>query len=46
MATSFVQFERCDLCRRNHTQGRKHVYSEKHQEIIKNILQKFKKKVS
>ena len=43
--TSFVQFERCDLCRRNHTQKWKHVYNKKHQEIVKNILHKFKKKV-
>ncbi len=43
--TSFVQFERCDLCRQNHTQKKKHVYSKRHQEILKNILKKYEQKV-
>ncbi len=40
-----VQFKRCDLCRLNHMQRRKHVYSKRHQNIVKAILVKFKKKV-
>ncbi len=45
MAAPMQQFERCDFCRLNHSQGKKHVYSKQHQKVLKNILAKFKKKV-
>ncbi|XP_074652504.1 centrosomal AT-AC splicing factor-like isoform X2 [Tubulanus polymorphus] len=44
--TSFVQFQRCVLCRRNHNQGKKHVYSKHHQETLKRMLRKFEIKVN
>ena len=36
----------CSLCRQNHDQGRKHIYTRKHKNNLDNILKKFLKKVS
>lgn len=43
---SFMQYTLCELCRVSHNVGRKHVYSKKHQEIVKNVLAKYLKKVN
>lgn len=43
---SFMQYTLCELCRVSHNVGKKHVYSKKHQEIVKNVLAKFLKKVN
>lgn len=47
MATieSFMQYTLCELCRVSHNVGKKHVYSKKHQQIVKNVLAKYLKKV-
>ncbi|KAL1433894.1 hypothetical protein MTO96_012119 [Rhipicephalus appendiculatus] len=47
MATieSFMQYALCELCRVSHNIGKKHVYSKKHQQIVKNVLAKYLKKV-
>nr|XP_037279644.1 centrosomal AT-AC splicing factor-like [Rhipicephalus microplus] len=47
MATieSFMQYTLCELCRVSHNVGKKHVYSKKHQQIVRNVLAKFLKKV-
>ncbi|KAK6173462.1 hypothetical protein SNE40_016907 [Patella caerulea] len=45
-STSFIQFKYCNLCKISHKhKNKKHVYSSKHQEIIKGILLKLKKKI-
>lgn len=43
---SFMQYTLCELCRVSHNVGKKHVYSKKHQEIVKNVLAKYLKKVN
>ncbi|XP_075548248.1 centrosomal AT-AC splicing factor-like [Dermacentor variabilis] len=43
---SFMQYTLCELCRVSHNVGKKHVYSRKHQEIVKNVLAKYLKKVN
>jgi len=43
--SSFIQFVYCPLCRLNYKKSRKHVYSKRHQEVIKNILKKFSSKI-
>jgi hypothetical protein len=43
-ANSAFQF--CNVCRRNHNLGRKHIYSKKHCANAKHILNKYGKKVS
>ncbi|XP_013390184.1 coiled-coil domain-containing protein 84 [Lingula anatina] len=45
MSTSFIQFTYCSICRQNHQQGKKHVFSKGHRGIVKNIVDKFYKKV-
>jgi hypothetical protein len=35
----------CALCRKNHDQGRKHVYSKKHSKVLESVLSKFGRKV-
>ena len=42
---AFVQFQRCDICRRNHDSGNKHVYSAAHKSNVQRIIRKFKDKV-
>lgn len=42
---SFIQYALCDLCRVHHNVGKKHVYSKKHQDIVKNVLAKYLKKI-
>ncbi|BFZ14650.1 hypothetical protein BsWGS_17689 [Bradybaena similaris] len=44
--TVFVPFRYCPLCRLNHKKGKKHVFSQKHTEIVANILAKFLKKIT
>ncbi|XP_052817392.1 centrosomal AT-AC splicing factor-like [Mya arenaria] len=44
-STSFKQYKYCSLCKVNHNTGKKHVYSKRHQLILKNILQKFQTKI-
>ena len=39
------QFMFCTLCRFNHDQGRKHIYSRKHKALLEKTLLKFGKKV-
>jgi len=39
------QFLFCSLCRLNHDQGRKHIYTRKHKTLLGKILMKFGKKV-
>ena len=39
------QFMFCTICRLNHDQGRKHIYSRKHKTLLGKILIKFGKKV-
>ncbi|KAK8787148.1 hypothetical protein V5799_023081 [Amblyomma americanum] len=43
---SFMQYTLCELCKVSHNVGKKHVYSKKHLEIVKNVLAKFLKKVN
>lgn len=43
---SFIQYALCDLCRVHHNLGKKHVYSKKHQGIVKNVLAKYLKKIN
>ncbi|KAK2174839.1 hypothetical protein NP493_772g02048 [Ridgeia piscesae] len=43
---AFVQFQRCDICRRNHDSGNKHVYSAAHRSNVQRIIRKFKDKVA
>ncbi|XP_078581720.1 centrosomal AT-AC splicing factor-like [Branchiostoma floridae x Branchiostoma japonicum] len=38
-------FNYCDVCRRHHSQGRKHVYSRTHRDNINAIVNKYGKKV-
>eukprot|EP00058_Branchiostoma_floridae_P009229 XP_002594717.1 hypothetical protein BRAFLDRAFT_114632 [Branchiostoma floridae] len=38
-------FNYCDVCRRHHSQGRKHVYSRTHRDNINAIINKYGKKV-
>ncbi|XP_077990479.1 centrosomal AT-AC splicing factor-like [Glandiceps talaboti] len=46
MSAADVQtFQFCEVCRRNHDQGRKHIYTKRHADRIKLILQKLKDKV-
>ncbi|XP_040063601.1 centrosomal AT-AC splicing factor isoform X1 [Ixodes scapularis] len=45
MSISFIQFTLCDLCRVSHNVGKKHVYSKRHQEIVKNVLAKYLRKI-
>lgn len=40
------QFLFCPVCRLNHDQGRKHIYTRKHKTLLGKILLKFGKKVS
>ncbi|XP_031558968.1 coiled-coil domain-containing protein 84-like [Actinia tenebrosa] len=42
---SSKDFAFCVLCRKNHDQGRKHIYSKKHKKALENVLLKFGKKV-
>ena len=35
----------CDVCRRNHEQGKKHIFSNHHKDKLAKILTKFSKKV-
>ncbi|EDO39365.1 predicted protein [Nematostella vectensis] len=42
---SLRDFAFCILCRKNHNQGRKHVYSRKHKTNLDRILNKFAKKI-
>ncbi|CAN7983440.1 unnamed protein product [Ixodes hexagonus] len=44
MSISFIQFTLCELCRVSHNVGKKHVYSKKHQEVVKNVLAKYLRK--
>ncbi|XP_050416341.1 centrosomal AT-AC splicing factor [Patella vulgata] len=45
-STSFIQFKYCGLCKISHKhKNKKHVYSSRHQEIIKGILLKLKKRI-
>eukprot|EP00124_Ichthyophonus_hoferi_P000323 Ihof_evm19s11 gene=Ihof_evmTU19s11 len=39
------RFQFCEVCRRNHDQSRAHVYSSRHRENLKKILNKFEKKI-
>ncbi|KAK3754010.1 hypothetical protein QZH41_020290, partial [Actinostola sp. cb2023] len=45
MADEEKEYTYCVLCRKNHNQGRKHVYSKKHKYALDNVLLKFGKKV-
>ncbi|GFS16288.1 coiled-coil domain-containing protein 84-like [Elysia marginata] len=42
----FIQFRYCSLCRSNHKKGKKHVLTERHQQIVTNVLKKFSKKIA
>ncbi|XP_048588321.1 centrosomal AT-AC splicing factor isoform X2 [Nematostella vectensis] len=42
---SLRDFAFCILCRKNHNQGRKHVYSRKHKTNLDRVLNKFAKKI-
>ena len=43
-ATS-IQYTYCAVCRRNHDQGRKHIFTKHHKEKLAGILAKILKKV-
>ena len=42
---AFVQFQRCDICCKNHNAGSKHIYSQCHSSNVTKICKKFKDKV-
>ncbi|XP_045192627.2 centrosomal AT-AC splicing factor-like [Mercenaria mercenaria] len=43
--TTFRQFSYCSLCKISHKLGKKHIYSKRHQLILKAITQKFSCKI-
>jgi len=38
-------YSQCELCRRHHSEGRRHIYQKKHKERLKEVLGKFTEKV-
>ena len=40
-----IQYRYCAVCRRNHDQGRKHIFTKHHKEKLAGILAKMLKKV-
>ncbi|KAK3785471.1 hypothetical protein RRG08_048607 [Elysia crispata] len=42
----FIQFRYCPLCRSNHKRGKKHVLTERHQQIVTNVLNKYSKRIA
>lgn len=44
--SSFIQYQRCSLCRVNHNKGKKHIYSKKHVETLDDVMMKLAAKVS
>uniref|UniRef100_A0A0B7ABB5 Uncharacterized protein n=1 Tax=Arion vulgaris TaxID=1028688 RepID=A0A0B7ABB5_9EUPU len=44
--TVYVQFRYCPLCQLNHKQGKKHVYSKRHKEMVVGAVTKLLKKIS
>ena len=37
-------YSHCELCRRHHDEGRRHIYQRKHKERLKEVLGKFAEK--
>lgn len=46
MSTGFIQFCFCKICRRNHQDGKKHVYTKYHRNTLNNLLGRFSKKIN
>lgn len=40
-----VEYQFCKICKRNHNDGRKHIYSNKHKQKLASVLKKFGSKV-
>ncbi|XP_067129126.1 centrosomal AT-AC splicing factor-like [Centruroides vittatus] len=46
MAAGFVQFCLCNICKRNHQDGKQHVYKKYHREALNKLLRRFSEKIS
>ena len=44
MQQKMAAYTHCELCRRHHSEGRRHIYQKKHKERLKEVLEKFSEK--
>jgi hypothetical protein len=43
--TTHVEYQYCTVCRRNHNDGRKHIFTQQHKAKLSEIIKKFSKKI-